>query len=70
MTYIVDLHDTRKQNPPLHVSMLRQWHTPVATSYFAEETSDADNKEEDFPDWRKMEPESLMAALEEELMKQ
>ena len=28
VTYLVDMHDTRKRKRVLHVNMLRQWHTP------------------------------------------
>ena len=44
VTYLVDLHDTRKRKRTLNAN-------PVATSYVAEETSGADNEEEDIPDW-------------------
>ncbi len=49
VTYLIDLHDTRKRKRVLHVNMLREWHAPVATCLFAEETPADD---EDFPEWR------------------
>ena len=43
------MHDARKRKRVLHVNMLWQWHTPVATSFFAEEEEEVDD---DFPEWR------------------
>lgn len=48
VNYLVDLHDTRKRKRVLHVNLLKQWHTPVATSFFAEETEE----DIDVPEWR------------------
>ena len=52
---MVDMYNTRKRKRTLHVNMLRQWHAPVATSYFAEES--LDEEEGEFSDWRTSEPD-------------
>ena len=44
------MHDARKRKRILHVNMLRQWHTPVTTSFFAEGAEDEEDN--DFPEWR------------------
>ena len=46
------MHNARKCKRILHVNMLRQWHTPVATSFFAEGAEDEDEEDNDFPEWR------------------
>lgn len=44
------MHDTRKRKRVLHVNMLRQWHTPLATSFMAQGAKE-EEEEEDFPEW-------------------
>ncbi len=43
------MHDSRRRKRILHVNMLRKWHTPVTTSFFAAEEARDD---EDFPEWK------------------
>ena len=52
VTYLVDMHDACKRKRILHVNMLRQWHTPAATSFFAEGAENEDEEDGDFPEWR------------------
>ena len=52
VTYQVDKHDACKRKRVLHVNMLRQWHTPVATSFFAEGAEEEEEMDNDFPEWR------------------
>ena len=44
------MHDARKHKRILHVNMLRQWHTPAATSFLAEGAEDEEDN--DFLEWR------------------
>ncbi len=54
VTYLVDMHNTRKRKRVLHINMLRRWHAPVATNVLAEEA----DEDEDFPEWKEDEEKS------------
>ena len=44
VTYMIDMHNTRKRKRNLHVYMLRQWHAPIAASYFTEEALEEEGR--------------------------
>ena len=37
VNYRIDMHDKRKRHRVFHINMLRKWHVPVSTNYWAEE---------------------------------
>ena len=46
VNYRIDMHDKRKRHRVFHINMLRKWHVPVSTNYWAEETVvDVDGEE-------------------------
>lgn len=49
--YLVDMHDTRKQERTFHVNMLKKWNTPTCGNYWADAGGE-DWSEEDDPEWR------------------
>ena len=52
LTYQIDMFDTRKRCRIFHVNMLRKWHTPNATSFFAEDDDAMDMENEEVVMWR------------------
>ncbi len=46
VNYLVDMHDRRKRKRVFHVNMLKEWHVPVSSNYFATgcEGADADDE--------------------------
>ena len=43
--YRIDMQDRRKRYRVFHINMLRKWHVPASTNYWAEETVDVDREE-------------------------
>ena len=37
VNYLVDMHDKRKRKRVFHVNMLKRWHVPTSTGYFAKD---------------------------------
>ena len=45
VNYRIDMQDRRKRYRVFHINMLRKWHVPASTNYWAEETVDVDREE-------------------------
>ena len=50
VNYLVDMYDKRKRKRVFHVNMLRKWHVPTSTGYFAKD-ADPQGSEDEVPTW-------------------
>lgn len=48
VNYLIDMHDTQKQERMFNVNMLKKWNTPSGDSYWAD--TDNEDDQEDIPE--------------------